>query len=52
MESKLKLEDTVNYLQFVYCALDAPQQNEEPQDMLRKKKLIYAYLYNKTKNKP
>ena len=25
-----KLEGTVNYLQFVDCALDAAKQNEEP----------------------
>ena len=30
MESKL--EGTVNYLQFVYCTLDAAKQNEELQD--------------------
>ena len=30
MESKL--EDTVNYLQFVDCSLDAAKENEEPQD--------------------
>ena len=30
MESKL--EDTVTYLQFVDCTLDAAKQNEESQD--------------------
>ena len=35
MESKL--EDTVNYLQFIDCTFDAKKQNEEPQNRSPKK---------------